>query len=211
MLTNFALFNKHHFGVRVFTLFISCLCFFSTTYAEENPISVTGEYDEIKEEYVTKHDIEPWADEQELAAAKNRRINLYYLATRSDGVIQWNAPDGNKYFINPTTAISGKWSYDYDNSGKKVMAYLHDGKQDAKLQLSLKGANSIISTLMHSEDDSAHEPIYIAVDMGNESSNKLNPYPALTIRSLNRVDDKAPLRPGGAWYVMTVCAKPKCK
>lgn len=214
MLPNSALLNICHFFSKRAAVYISCLCFFSSAYAEEATISITSEYDDIKEEYYTKHnDGKPWLEEAEFLAAKTRRINLYYLATKNaneGGVIQWNAPDGRTYFLNPKTAPIGTWSYTYDQAGNKVMAYLHKNGQDSILQLSLGGANSRSSTLLHHEDDFAYEPIYIAVDLGNESSNQLRPSPAIIIRARNRVL-APPLRAGGAWHVMTVCPNPKCK
>lgn len=172
----------------------------------EGPVEITSSFSENDEEYTQTHEPIYWLDSktrQALVGKRDRRINLHFLGRQSNnGLIQWNSPDGATYFIDPTTAQSGAWTFNKDSTGNKRIGFYHDGVQDAILNLSLIGSFGTASTLLHHEDDFAETPYYFATDGGNNRMNQMGNW-AFILRAKGR--EKSPLVATSGFFVMTVC------
>ncbi|MEO1258030.1 MAG: hypothetical protein AAFZ15_04510 [Bacteroidota bacterium] len=100
-------------------------------------------------------------------------FQFFRLSSDGTGKVTYAAPDGNNYIIDPGSAGNG-WIFTYDTNSKPVMAFRKGNNatdNDGELVVSLDGANSIISSLLHYEDDYPRK-YYYASDGGN--NNPLN-------------------------------------
>lgn len=100
-------------------------------------------------------------------------FKFFNLSSDGSGKVKYNAPDGQAYILDPSQAGSG-WHKVYDTNQKPVMAFRRGVSStdfDGELVVSLDGAGSIMSTLLHNEDDYPRK-CYYSSDGGN--NNPLN-------------------------------------
>ena len=142
---------------------------FGADTIDDFSIKIDTEFDKSKEVQYQTHKKETWRNAAQTADAKDSRINLYTLGADANGIIRWSAPDGNNYYLDPRSARPGVWAIVRDTDGNERLGYYHGGSSDSKLVLSLEGANSIASTLLHSEDDVADVVYYLSTDGGNNN------------------------------------------
>lgn len=109
---------------------------------------------------------QPWRTKN-VAASAAPTIETYRLRT-PDKIIEWYAPDGMRYFLDPANAPIDKYLFVRDGNGKKVMAYKPSSTGDGELVVSLEGSVSIACTLLHDEDDVPRKQ-YFATDAGNNN------------------------------------------
>lgn len=127
-------------------------------------------------------------------------FKFFKLSADGSGKVSYSAPDGQTYLLNPSQAGNG-WHMVYDTNQKPVMAYrkgIVASDYDGELVVSLAGAGSIMSTLLHNEDDYPRK-CYFSSDGGN--NNPLN-RPAFSFR----VDGESncPVRPWANYSIMVV-------
>ncbi|MHC5210560.1 MAG: hypothetical protein ACYTG2_07575 [Planctomycetota bacterium] len=113
--------------------------------------------------------------------AKPSRVETYAFSANEDGVIRYEAPDGQAYELDPDLASPGHWLLVEDEAGRPVMGFLTKPGENGTLLLSLEGACSLAATLMHDGDDFPRRYVY-ATDEGNE--NELG-RPAFVLRAEN--------------------------
>lgn len=93
-------------------------------------------------------------------------METFALKGGDDSTVQWAAPDGKVYSLDPAKAEPGKWLLVNDTQGKPVMGLLTQPGKDGLLILSMEGAKSLAATLLHDEDDTPRQ-YYFATDGGN--------------------------------------------
>jgi len=153
-------------------------------------------------------------------------IATYTLSADANGIITWNAPDGNAYTLNPQGALAGQWKYTKDANGNKKIAYmpkppttpggygttpdiLHPYPEekpsgDGVLVISLAGAPGWAATLLHYEDDIADRQYYFASDTSNHPLVKdANiEHPAFILRAKGIAE--SPLKPYSGFQVLVI-------
>jgi hypothetical protein len=95
-------------------------------------------------------------------------MQTFALTSDEHGVITWNAPDGERYELDPALASTDHWLLVEDRAGQPVMGYLTRPGEDGTLLLSLEGACSLAATLLHDGDDHPRK-LYWATDEGNDN------------------------------------------
>lgn len=147
--------------------------------------------------------MEPWASPEQVSQFRNSIVNLFRITRLNDNVIRWDAPDGNRYFLN-TEDLAGNNEVvtRKPNTGEPVMGLKKHNNGVTRMWLSIKGANSIIGTLFHLEDDVPRN-IHLATDTKGgplfENGVKI---PAVVIE--NHDDPNNPIPKAANYMVMTV-------
>lgn len=132
-------------------------------------------------------------------------MQIFRLYADNEGVIHWDAPDGNTYQLNPAKAIPGEWLIVEDREAKPVMAYIaHPGVphlrgDDSALVLSIEGACSLACTLLHAGDDNANRIYYFATDEHNDN---ILQRPAFILRASGI--EGSPIKPWSTFQILSV-------
>ncbi len=101
---------------------------------------------------------------------------MYQIWRQGGSLVYYKAPDGNTYSLNlaGSGCGPGTWCCTASNEICYHTGFLFGDLgevlgDDAALQFTLQGANSISCTLLHSEDDYADGAYYFSTDSGNHS------------------------------------------
>jgi hypothetical protein len=99
---------------------------------------------------------------------KPASVETYAVSADEQGVVRYEAPDGQAYELDPELGAPGRWLIVEDRTGRPVMGYLTRPGEDGTLLLSLDGACSLAATLLHDGDDFPRS-YACATDEGNEN------------------------------------------